>query len=59
MKRERFEMEEITLDFDNDIEEVVLEIDTIDIHEDIDEIKKEYLEHPSPLKRVNFQEDSS
>ena len=30
-----------------------MEIDTIDIHEDIDEIKKEYLECPSPLKRVN------
>ena len=35
-----------------------MEIDTIDIHEDIDEIKKEYLEYTSPLIRVNSHDQN-
>jgi len=55
VKREKLENDSLELDFDSSIEiiEEYEEEDTIEIHEDIYEIKKEYLEYPSPLKRVN------
>ena len=54
-KREILEIDSLTLDFDSPIKilEEYDEEDTIEIHEDLYEIKKEYLENPSPLKRVN------
>ena len=55
VKKVKLEIDSLTLDFDSSIEIIkeYEEEDTIEIHEDMDEIKKEYMEKSSPLKRVN------
>jgi len=55
VKREKLEIDSLEMDFDSSIEilEEYEEEDTIEIHEDIYEIKKEFMEKSSPLKRIN------